>query len=58
MSENGERSYGKNTLCVWYQSSTNKETMKTEMPVECQKKGCDGLDKTCELYQTMEEAQK
>lgn len=42
-------------VCVWYKSSTNKYTLKSDMPIECKKRGCDGLNKTCELYQNKQE---
>ena len=38
-------------ICVWHKASTNKQTMKSEMPQTCQLKKCDGYNKKCLAYQ-------
>ena len=34
--------------CVWFKSSTDKETYEMKSPDSC--KNCDGKDKYCEKY--------
>jgi hypothetical protein len=41
--------------CVWFKSSTNKETLKQDTPPYCLIKNCDGYNFKCQAYQKRED---